>query len=148
MQNFPEDGIFQQWQFHYFLVLAFFPALFQGTRMKLSFKKNLSTFYCSFSCSILLVSSFFISQFSILIRLYRNTFFTFTSYFIDSHKANIWIWIHFLVWAETLILSIGLSEIGLLCDILGRIFSRPWYKSYSKSVKLKVGHGHLGNMAP
>ena len=41
------------------------------------------------------------------------------------------IWIHFLV---------GLSEIGLLCDILGRVFSRPWHKSYSKSVKLKVGH--------
>ena len=50
------------------------------------------------------------------------------------------IWIHFLVWAEILIFSIGLSEIGLLCDILGRVFSRPWHKSYSKSVKLKVGH--------
>ena len=44
------------------------------------------------------------------------------------------------VWAEILIFTIGLSEIGLLCDILGHVFSRPWHKSYSKSVKLKVGH--------
>ena len=74
MQNFPEDGIFQQWQFHYFLVLAFVPAVFQAARMKLSLKKNLSTFYCSFSWSILFVSSFFVSLFSILIRLQETLF--------------------------------------------------------------------------